>query len=198
MLLGLLLVSQVDFIVGSFIIDESEHKFGVMGYDGKVFLLLSNFRVNQLERFFAAELFKKNLHSDYHDYKDSDKTPSFFAVFGVFFPAVTGIVAGANLSGDLKDPASAIPKGTLLAIASTYVSYITYALIVGAVAETDASGNQEEYIAYLYNNATKEVPSFIDCAKRMSNDTCEYGSANDQQVSGFLMSLNRLNPFFSI
>ena len=60
---------------------------------------------------FSATVFIQNMQSNYHNYKDPDNTPSFFSVFGVFFPAVTGIVAGANLSGDLKDPATAIPKG---------------------------------------------------------------------------------------
>ncbi len=49
---------------------------------------------------------------------------SFAATFGVLFPAATGIMEGANLSGDLKNPTYSIPVGTLAAIGTSIAFYL--------------------------------------------------------------------------
>ena len=53
----------------------------------------------------------------------------FWATFAIFFPAVTGIMAGANLSGELNNPRRSIPLGTLSSIGVTMVIYILLAYV---------------------------------------------------------------------
>ncbi|XP_006137723.2 solute carrier family 12 member 8 [Pelodiscus sinensis] len=105
LLLFLLAVSTLDFVIGSFTHLDPEH--GFVGY--------------------SAELLLNNTLPDY------STGESFFTVFGVFFPAATGVMAGFNMSGDLRKPVASIPLGSLAAICISWFLYIIFVFLLGAI-----------------------------------------------------------------
>lgn len=70
---------------------------------------------------------------------------------------MTGIQAGANISGDLKNPAKSIPKGTLLSLLISMISYAVFVVFAGGSALRDASGN----VTDIHNGTLLGVP--LDC-----------------------------------
>uniref|UniRef100_A0A8C2CXP0 Solute carrier family 12 member 6 n=1 Tax=Cyprinus carpio TaxID=7962 RepID=A0A8C2CXP0_CYPCA len=73
--------------------------------------------------------------SNHFPYVFADITTSFTLLIGIFFPSVTGIMAGSNRSGDLKDAQRSIPIGTILAILTTSLVYLSCVLLFGSCVE---------------------------------------------------------------
>ncbi|XP_056220175.1 solute carrier family 12 member 7 isoform X6 [Seriola aureovittata] len=71
----------------------------------------------------------------YLPYVVNDITTFFTLLVGIYFPSVTGIMAGSNRSGDLRDAQKSIPIGTIMAIATTSVIYVTCVVLFGACIE---------------------------------------------------------------
>jgi potassium/chloride transporter 9 len=87
-------------------------------------LSMDTFRQNQLPQFTRGATGSADRHRE-----------NFQDLFGILFPATGGILAGASMSGDLKHPSKAIPKGTLYGIGLTF---ILYTLVVFAMAASIA------------------------------------------------------------
>ena len=138
-LLALLLVAMLSVVIGFFAgpLSDSVKSKGFIGFSSSAFS----------ENFAPSYTGKEN----------------FFSVFAVFFPAATGILAGVNISGDLRDAQKAIPKGTFLAIGMTGVVYVLLGIMAGSGAVRDATGIVNETIT---------------CAMV----GCKYGLNNDYQV----------------
>ncbi|KAF2980451.1 hypothetical protein EK904_014095 [Melospiza melodia maxima] len=68
-------------------------------------------------------------------YVFTDIMTYFTMLVGIYFPSVTGIMAGSNRSGDLKDAQKSIPTGTILAISTTSFIYLSCIVLFGACIE---------------------------------------------------------------
>lgn len=87
---------------------------------------------------FSPETFSANFDTAYTTVPGAGgETYSFWIIFAIFFPAVTGILAGVNMSGDLENPARSIPRGTLLAIAVGFLVYVIHVLVAGGAFERE-------------------------------------------------------------
>ena len=84
-----------------------------------------------------------------------------------------------------QDPSSAIPKGTLLAIAVTSFSYIIFAIIAGATVLRDATG-----IPTNYNDTAATISDYIEIC---SEQDCEWGLHNSFQVMTLVSAFGPLN-----
>nr|XP_055058227.1 solute carrier family 12 member 7 isoform X6 [Misgurnus anguillicaudatus] len=65
----------------------------------------------------------------------NDIATCFTILVGIYFPSVTGIMAGSNRSGNLKDPKRSIPTGTIMAVVTTSIIYISCVVLFGACIE---------------------------------------------------------------
>ncbi|CAK8681566.1 unnamed protein product [Clavelina lepadiformis] len=74
----------------------------------------------------------ENLYENYTIDYTNDIKQTFVTVFAVLFNGCTGIMAGANMSGDLKNPSKSIPLGTISACAITFFIYILLIVLITA------------------------------------------------------------------
>jgi len=82
--------------------------------------------------FFAGGLAQWDRATLVHNWASTPSGQSFWILFAIFFPAVTGFTQGVSMSGDLKDPGKSLPLGTFCAVGISILVYFAVAVVFAA------------------------------------------------------------------
>ncbi len=93
------------------------------------------------------------------EWVNPESDQSLASIFAAFFPAVTGIMAGVSMSGDLKDPRKSIPRGTLAAILVGFVVYMSFPVWLAVNFDNATLTNDADDFEPVFGLAT--VPALI-------------------------------------
>nr|WP_319392321.1 amino acid permease [uncultured Desulfobacter sp.] len=87
-------------------------------------LALSSFYIGGIRQWDTGLLIK--------NWSAGEGAASFWILFALFFPAVTGFTQGVSMSGDLENPGKSLPTGTFAAVFLSILVYFTVAVVFAA------------------------------------------------------------------
>ncbi|KAL6733389.1 hypothetical protein Aduo_004039 [Ancylostoma duodenale] len=120
LLLAFLALAVLDFLLGALFTSDPSHGISRFSY--------ARLRENADPLYSAVNCTPVGFDRNFPD-------QSFFTVFGVFFANFLGVLAGVNMSGDLKDPHKSIPLGELSAVGVSSGVCFLFIMILGATGD---------------------------------------------------------------
>ncbi|OWA51104.1 Solute carrier family 12 member 2 [Hypsibius exemplaris] len=125
---------------------------------------------------YSNALFRENFAPAFQE--DKFGKQSFLTAFAVFFPSISGILAGTSMTGDLRDPSGAIPKGTIVATLIASTVYLILGWVSGSVSLRHASGHVNDLL----------IGNLTDCHSDPydAHTACHHGLINDMEIMGLI------------
>jgi len=93
------------------------------------------------------KLYLDNIYPRYEPDPITGITPTFISLLALFYPSVTGIMAGSHNSENLANPAKSIPRGTISAILCSTLIYIGFSLLFGTSMSNQVLKNRKFVVA---------------------------------------------------
>lgn len=140
-IMGVLVLSITAFLGGAIQNFETE-RFHRNLMPPKVHTVIDQKRLPNEDQIDLEEVSEVDAEDLIQNLRESDSNRyNFWILFAIYFPAVTGILTGVNMSGDLKNPTRSIPLGTLWAVAVGFVVYLIQMMLCGGAYERIALVN---------------------------------------------------------